>query len=410
MRALIISPTFPPVRSGGADFAYGFCERLGQRGTEVQVVTSAEPNIARSNNFGLTTVKHNWGWRDLLFLARLTRGFRPDVVEIHFAGSIYHHHPMVTFLPQALKLFARRPRIVLFVEYPEPVAYRPRKILDRFVAKAVSLWRRLRHIDPLWGTLLRQSDAIILLCEPHRTQLIEIDPQIAARCETIAPPPPVKISSRDDDEATSVRKKLGIDSNQTLLAYYGYVYPNKGIETLLDAFCLVAPARPGLRLILIGGANEVVLRTLNRPFYLEELKKRIVESDIADRVIWTDFYPAESEEPSRLLRAADICVLPFDDGVLMHRSTFAVAAAHELPIITTRGKHLESIFVDGENVLLCKPRNPESLAEAINLLIARPELQRRLSEGARKLSSNFFSWPRCLERTLAVFQKERSQA
>ena len=42
------------------------------------------------------------------------------------------------------------------------------------------------------------------------------------------------------------------------------------------------------------------------------------------------------------LCAADICVLPFNVGVRLNNSSFAAAAAHGLPIVTTRGEMLES--------------------------------------------------------------------
>lgn len=87
----------------------------------------------------------------------------------------------------------------------------------------------------------------------------------------------------------------------------------------------------------------------------------------------------------------------------MHRSSVGVAAAHGLPIVTTRGKQLERLFLDGVNVLLCPPRDSSALAARINRLIADRELQERLSRGARAVADEHFSWERCMEQTLEAF-------
>lgn len=95
-------------------------------------------------------------------------------------------------------------------------------------------------------------------------------------------------------------------------------------------------------------------------------------------------------------------MLPFDYGVSMNNSRFAAAAAHALPIISTRGPILESPFVHGDNVLLCPPRDPDALAGAIESLMHEPGLRERLAAGALAMPREWFSWDRAIERTLAV--------
>ncbi len=117
-------------------------------------------------------------------------------------------------------------------------------------------------------------------------------------------------------------------------------------------------------------------------------------------MIWTEGYQWDSEEASLFLRATDICVLPFDYGVTLNRSSLAAAAAHGLPIITTKGERLESPFKDGENVLLCPPKDPTALASAIEALLRDERLQERLRKGAADLANQWFSWDRTVERTI----------
>jgi len=82
-------------------------------------------------------------------------------------------------------------------------------------------------------------------------------------------------------------------------------------------------------------------------------------------------------------------------------------ASRGRPVISTRGKTLERFFLHGENVFLCPPRDPDALAAAIQSLMDRADLRARLGLGALKLSEEWFSWDRAVERTLAALDPGR---
>jgi len=408
MNVLIISPTFPPMSSGGADFVFRLSEQLAERGNTVSVVTSAITNIATGRNFKVLPVMRDWSWGELARLIKIVRKTKPDVVDIHFSGGIYKHHPMVTYFPALLKRWLGGARLVMHVEYPEPTGSPDRWSRSRLIRKGIMMSCGRRATDHGFGTLLRDSDQVIVLCDSHIGALSDRYAGVAEKSVMIPPPPCVVLSENSAGQARKRgRAELGLAPTDVLAAYYGYIYPNKGIETLLDGFELASRKFPNLRLVLIGGANELVLKNLKRPDYIQELKDRATKLGVGDKVIWTQYFPSESEQPSILLRSADLCVLPFDSGISMHRSTFGVAAVHDLPVISTRGPTLESPFRDGENILLCPPQDATALAEAMMQLIASPELRERLRAGVREMAARHFSWPTCAERTLRVFAGDK---
>ena len=96
---------------------------------------------------------------------------------------------------------------------------------------------------------------------------------------------------------------LGLSEQDIVLAYFGYVDSTKGIETLLTAF---GSLPPDTRLVIIGGSDDIG--------YLEKLHELSRIAGGAERVIWAG-YCSEEEFASLYLHAADICVLPFNDGV-----------------------------------------------------------------------------------------------
>jgi glycosyltransferase involved in cell wall biosynthesis len=155
-----------------------------------------------------------------------------------------------------------------------------------------------------------------------------------------------------------------------------------------------------------GGVLEHFAATrdpLDSRGWAQQMLRLPQELGIADRVAWTGGFPLESDRASLYLRAADACVLPFDQGIFLNNSSFAAAAAHGLPMLTTRGATLEPAFRHGENVFLCPPRDPELLAAAIETLLGDPDLCRRLGAGALRLAQEWFSWDKAIERTLAAF-------
>ena len=105
------------------------------------------------------------------------------------------------------------------------------------------------------------------------------------------------------------------------------------------------------------------------------------------------------------LYAADACVLPFDQGVILSRSSLAAAASHGLPIITTQGEHLESPFQHEVNVFLCPPKDPDALALGIRRVVSSPDLRRKLREGAGQLAREWFSWEKAVTRLTETIQK-----
>ena len=159
------------------------------------------------------------------------------------------------------------------------------------------------------------------------------------------------------------REKLGVEDDHIVITYFGYIYPTKGVETLFKAFKLVVQERPNARLVLVGGTLEWP----THPTYTEELQALPSKLGIEGKITRVGEYAWDSPDASLYLRASDICALPFDGGVSLNNSSFAVAATHGLPVVTTRGDVLEQPIVNERNVLLCSPKSPEELAtEPVN--------------------------------------------
>ena len=254
-------------------------------------------------------------------------------------------------------------------------------------------------MDYEFGSLLRDSDRIIVLGARHEARLAQLHPPTAHKSVLIPPPPIVRIFQATNGSARDAgRDRLHIKSDEFVLTYFGYLYPSKGVETLLRAFHLVRSRGRHARLVIAGGIAAHLYE--ERAAYVKELEALATSLGVDQDIVWTGFLPWDSDDASLCLHAADVCVLPFDDGISLNNSTFGAAATHRLPIITTRGESIESPFRHNENVVLCPPRDADALAAAIETLMDGPELRERLTTGVSAMRDEWFSWERAATRII----------
>jgi glycosyltransferase involved in cell wall biosynthesis len=422
MKILIIG-AFPPRKAAEADHTFYLSEHLADRELDVHVLTTEGSILARHPRVRVYPIMKDWSWSDLPRLKRMIRRCSPDGIVLVYTRGVYDGHPMITFSPTVCKtLLPRVPFVTLFEDAPSiPAAAATQSSLIRravrsgvalgrtlmrrppIVVSAVrtgmALWAGRENLDYKYGTLLRDSDRLIVVSERARAGLAARFAGVDDKSVVIPTPPLLRMSPEDNGAARQRwREYFGIKPADLMFAYFGYIYPGKGVETLFKAFKIASSQRSNIRLIMVGG--DIQLR--NHSSYIREIHRMPEEMGIDDKVKWTGGYAWNSDEASGYLRAADVCVLPFDTGVSLHNSSFAAAAAHGLPVITTRGEILEQPFIHQKNVFLCPPKNPEAMALAMGTLIDNPEIRQDHRLGALELAREWYSWDTATERTIAT--------
>lgn len=403
MKLLVISASFPPMRAGEAEHVVHLCRHLAARGIDVDVLTTKGATPIGSPMVTIHDVMEHWSWSELPRLVNILRRHRPDGVLLMYSGWIYKRHPMITFAATLTHwLLPRTSFVTQFAISGGADATGWAARMLRRVAKGIA---GMKDVDWEFGTLLRDSDAVISMSEHHERTFVEHLAGVKQKSIVVPPPPLMHFSPvADGDTRRAARESLGVGPQEFLLAFYGYIYPDKGVDALMHALQIVSETRKNVRLVVIGG-TEGGFETGSA--YFREICALPETLGIADRVVWTGPYDSDGDFASRCLRAADACVMPFTAGVTLNRSSFVAAAAHGLPIISTRAGVLEPQFVDGANVMLCPPNDAAAIARAIKALIDSPTLQRRLSDGALRISEQWFSWDSALDRTLAALQSRR---
>ena len=201
------------------------------------------------------------------------------------------------------------------------------------------LWRTAARVCSLggshpYGTLLRDTNHIIFLSESHRAELGAKYGALGEKSSLIPAPPIMTLRTLCAEDAGRVRARgralLGLGPDELLFAFFGYVYRDKGIETLLRAFQRAARSLPQVRLVIIGGYSRDSYNragTVSNRRYWDEMQSLCRELAVDNRVIWTGECKPEDDRASLYLRTADVCVLPFSSGLHVNNSSFAAVAA-----------------------------------------------------------------------------------
>jgi glycosyltransferase involved in cell wall biosynthesis len=394
-KLLIVSGAFPPQNSGEAQHAFFLSRELLHRSFDVDVLSTV--GVARDPSIRVWPLMSDWSWRELPLFTRFLRSSSPDVILLVYIGWIYKHHPMITYAPTIARLVAPKARFV--TQFENALGARaelyglPGRLRARAAAAAAGIWTR----NDRFGTLVRDSHRLIMLSEYHRQLLTGRSARARAKSVVIPPPPLMELSPDTREARRRGREMLGADDEHFLLVYLGYLYPRKGLETLLRAFAIVAQGKANIRLAVIGGSLE------GHEDYAAAIQDVAVDLGIGDKVRWAGSYAWDSADGSFMLRAADAFVMSIDIGVALNNSSVGAAAAHGIPLVATRGKITEPAFRDRENVLLCPPKDPAAMAAAVMTVMDDDDLRCRLAGGARALADEWFSWKRAVDRTIAAF-------
>lgn len=151
---------------------------------------------------------------------------------------------------------------------------------------------------------------------------------------------------------STAKNQLGIDVNQPIVLFFGFIRKYKGLDLLLDAISLLKQeGQLNFKLLVAGEYYE------ESAFYLNKIKDLGIENDVIQR---TEFIP--DSEVRYYLSAADLVVQPYRNAT---QSGVTPLAYHfEKPMIVTNVGGLPSLVPHNKVGLVCEP-NAESIADAI---------------------------------------------
>ncbi|HOG46950.1 MAG TPA: glycosyltransferase family 4 protein [Anaerolineae bacterium] len=378
MNVCLVTAEYPPQAGGVGDYTRELARALQRRGAAVEVLTGSgpAPDDAAGPVMPLRRVR-GWDWRAWADLGRALGELQPQVVHIQYQAAAYGMHPAINLWP---RWAGRRRRVVVTFHdlrvpylFPKagPLRFRAVLAMARSAARAI---------------VTNEEDQAVL------APLVARPPALIPIGSNIHPAPPAGY------DRTAWRARLGVAEHETVLAYFGFLSDSKGGEELVRALATLRRRGLPVSLWLVGA--QVGASDPTQTAYLVRVQHLIAELELEPHVRWTGFL-APAEVSANLL-AADLCVLPYRDGVSFRRGSLMAALAHGLPVVSTTPRRPLAEVADGGNMALVPPGDAEALAAHLEALIADPAARRRLSEGARRLAAAF-DWDAIAARTLEVY-------
>jgi len=170
----------------------------------------------------------------------------------------------------------------------------------------------------------------------------------------------------DGERRRQARRALGVGDGAEVVLSVGRLLRSKGFEDLAAAARLLRAGRPRLRVLVAGPEDPEALDALD-------------PAELGDGVDWLG---ARSDVPE-LLAAADVFAFPstYREGV---PRVLVEAAFAGVPIVAADAVGGREVVDDGATGLLVPPHRPELLAAALEKLLDRRELARRLATACRE--------------------------
>jgi glycosyltransferase involved in cell wall biosynthesis len=163
--------------------------------------------------------------------------------------------------------------------------------------------------------------------------------------------------------SSAYRAELGIIPEDPLVTYIGRVAPEKGIESLLDAWATLGERRGRAQLAIVGGGlMEAEIR-----------RRRLPAVHLMGRLTGTALSTAYA--------SADVLVFP--SATETFGNVLLEGMASGLACLAIGAGGVTTFARDGENAILLPPGDAPAMSAALGRLIADAELRARLGRSAR---------------------------
>ncbi len=365
MKVLIATPYFWPQVGGMENYAQSLARGLSEAGCEVVVVCGdravRRPTLDEVDGYPVwrlpvwrvvsnTPVNLAW-WRQL---RRVIRTERPDVINAHT--------PVPFMVDMVTWAAGRRPVVVT---YHAATLLKPGSAL---------MWLVTRGYLALQVLTLARARAIIAVSEYVREHL-----PLWQGKTTVVPNAVTAVGGARDATGTG-------------LAFVSNLEPThrwKGLDLILDALAILKRDGSAVNLTVIGDGAD-------RPRY----EQRVQELGLGERVNFAGRLVGRDRDA--LVREAAAVVLYPTTANDAFPTVMLEAWAQGVAVIAAASGPLPSLVDDGVTGLLVTPNNADALAQALRGTLDRPAQLLALGEAGRRLVAREYTWPRQVERTLAV--------
>lgn len=361
----VISALMPPLRGGLADHTARLATGLAQR-FPVSVLTSAGAGPLA----GIDVRAAVADWHDTAALRRAIDALPSDAVLLwqyvpHMYGRGGINRGLMA-LVESLHAAGRR-QVVLAHEVWAGWAWRPHW-----------LWYSLNHLWQ-WRRILRAADAVPVSTERWIEDWSRRCPWAASKFTLVPSPSNIPVVPVAPGHRERWRTARGLAPDATVLVFFGTLNVFKQFGWVLDAWREAHAAGRRPFLCLAGDAAPDGIPEALRPWFRP-----------------MGYLPAD--EVSHLLQAADLLLLPFEDGVSERRTSLMAGLAHRAAVVTTTGHNTGTALRSADFMAHTPVDDPAAFRRNVLRLLDDPAAAHGLGQRARAAYEREYSWPVVVDR------------
>jgi len=309
--------------------------------------------------------------------------------------DLVHCHTWYTHFAGCLTKYLHGVPLVLTTHSLEP--HRPWKVEQLGTAYHASTW--------VERTAYHNADGVIAVSKSMKHDVQELYGVAPERIRTIHNG--IDLQQYRPTPNPRTLAELGISTDLPFVLFVGRITRQKGIIHLVNA---IRHITPGVQIVLCAGAPDT-------PAIGQEMAEAVAvaRAATANPVIWIpEMLPKEKVIALYTHASIFVCPSVYEPFGIINLE----AMACETPVVATAVGGIPEVVAHGETGLLVpaetldasevEPRNPQQfardLADAVNTLLADPELRAKMARAARRRVEERFSWTSIARQTLDFYQ------
>jgi glycosyltransferase involved in cell wall biosynthesis len=261
------------------------------------------------------------------------------------------------------------------------------------------------HQRHVLAQVISASDAVVTMTDVARRRLVagySVDPDKVVVIPHGAPlyrrrgdvNPAELASGTLGNPAKLASGTLGNSAGKPLILTWGLLGPGKGIEWAIDGVQRLNGLRPRPAYIVAGQTHPKV-RQQQGETYRRQLAERARAVGVSHLVRFADSY-LDDEALTRLVRRADVVLLPYDSCEQVTSGVLVEAVAAGKPVVATAFPHAVEMLASGAGVIV-PHRDGAAIGDALYQVLTEPDRARRMAVEAMRLAPALL-WPAVAER------------
>ncbi len=228
----------------------------------------------------------------------------------------------------------------------------------------------------LYKIVFSKADLLLVL-SPYWKRAVEYSFGKQINVEILYNPCPLKY-----DGYTVLEKR-----KQILFA--GTITERKGYQDLIKAFAIISNQFSDWKLVIAGNGDLVNAKQLAKDLGIE-------------RSILFPGWVRGCEKDALFKQSMIFCLPSYNEGFPM---AVLDAWSYELPVITTPVGGIADIAKDGENLLIFKSGDVDTLAYKLRLLMSNDSLRSKIAASSKYFAENVFNVERVNEQLSGIYEK-----